>query len=290
MQNKLAKSVDIIIPWRIGDAILALPMLLCLKQLNEKYKSGLKIRIVAHKPLFKMFSSLKVFQCVKLTLVNKAFSQILPSDKGFFLQTTSKNIGYKSKVTYGLSNPFKKLLKYSIEAPFLQTDSEGEHIPFVLMDFLKEKYNFPIYAITLFGLCLELGYSVEQITNTFKFSSDFLSIENFSRQSFSQDKYLVFCMEAAYGKKGDAYRCWKEDNFFQIAEKCHSQFNLKSVFVGLNNSVKIPDKPYFVDLRKKLDLFNLASVMKSSVGYIGNDTGPLHIANIMQKPSVSAIW
>jgi len=34
------KKIDIILPRRIGDAVLNIPMLLALKQLNEKYKDN----------------------------------------------------------------------------------------------------------------------------------------------------------------------------------------------------------------------------------------------------------
>jgi hypothetical protein len=45
------KRIDIILPWRIGDAILNIPMLVALKQLNEKYKDNNEIKIIAQYPL-----------------------------------------------------------------------------------------------------------------------------------------------------------------------------------------------------------------------------------------------
>jgi len=51
------KRIDIILPWRIGDTILNIPMLVCLKQLNEKYNN--KIKIIAQ-PLLLLTDGLKI--------------------------------------------------------------------------------------------------------------------------------------------------------------------------------------------------------------------------------------
>lgn len=100
------------------------------------------------------------------------------------------------------------------------------------------------------------------------------------------DRYAVFCLEAANNRRNDADRRWGEESYLEIAEYIYEKYNLTSVFIGTNRKFSIPQKPYFIDLRKKLDLVNLTQLLKFSIGYIGNDTGPLHIANLMQKKSV----
>ena len=232
------------------------------------------------------------FECKSLTAISKIISHIKPADIAFFTETINTNWGYTAKTTYGLTNTFKKTINYDNELPFMNMDKFREFIPEELISFLQNKYRLSLYSISLFGILLELGYSSEQIIDTFDFNPDCLALNNFNgfTHPIMNEKYVVFCMEAAYGKKGDANRRWDENYYIEIANKCFEDFNLKAVFVGINQDFKLPDNPNFIDLRKKLDLFQLAQVIKSSVYYIGNDTAPLHIANIMQTPSIGTYF
>ena len=204
----------------------------------------------------------------------------------FFLETTTKNFGYCSKKSYGLSNIAKKHLHFSKELTFLDYESGENNLPQELSNFLREECKLANYAISLFGVCLELGYTIQQIKETFNLQP--LNLEKFpvNYLSNAKDKYIVFCMEAANSRKGDAYRCWNEKYYFEIANKCYANFGLKSVFVGTNTTVQIPNENHLIDLRKKLNLYELATLLKSAEQYIGNDTGPLHIANLMQLKTV----
>jgi ADP-heptose:LPS heptosyltransferase len=286
------KRIDIILPWRIGDAILNIPMLVCIKQLNEKYNDNNKIRIIAQPFLSKLYAPLDIFECKRLTVGRKTISHLKPADIAFFIETINVNWGYTAKTKYGLTNSFKKIIKFDYELPFMNINKFMDFLPEELVSFLQTKYGLSQYSISLFGILLELGYTAEQIIDTFNFSPDCLDLSNFNvfLNPVMNEKYVVFCMEAAYGKKGDANRRWDETYYIEIANRCFEDLNLKSIFVGINQDFKLPDEPNFIDLRKQLNLFQLAQVLKSSVCYIGNDTAPLHIANIMQRPSIGAYF
>ena len=219
-------------------------------------------------------------------------SHLKPADVAFFPETINTNWGYKAKVTYGLTNNCKKAIKFNNEMSFINLKKFREFLPAELISFLLDKCHLSLYSISLFGILLELGYTTKQITDTFKLSHNSLVLNNFNGFSHPvmKEKYVIFCMEAAYGRKGDAFRRWAENNYIKIANKCYEDFGFKSVFVGVNQNFKLPDKPNFIDLRKQVDLFQLAQVIKSSVYYIGNDTAPLHIANIMNRPSIGVYF
>ena len=119
------KKIDIILPWRIGDAILNIPMLVCLKQLNI----------------------------------------------AFFTETININWGYTAKIKYGLTNSFKKIIKFDHELTFMDINKFKNFLPADLISFLQDKYNLGQYSISLFGILLELGYTSEQIINSFDFNS-----------------------------------------------------------------------------------------------------------------------
>jgi ADP-heptose:LPS heptosyltransferase len=286
------KKIDIILPWRIGDSVLNIPMLSCLKQLNEKFADNNTYRIVAKPFLTKLHSPVGIFETIELTTKTRLFSNIMPADVAFFTETINTNWGYTAKIKYGRTNPYKKIIKYHKEMPFLLPNSFHEYFPQELVEFLREKHKFSQYASCLFGIVLEMGYTSEQIIQNFEFSHEKIALDNFIgyENKLLNGKYVVFCMEAAYGKKGDANRRWNENYYLEIAEKCHKEYNLNSVFVGVNQEFAIPKKRHLIDLRKQVNLFELAQILKNAEFYIGNDTAPLHISNIMKTPSVACYF
>lgn len=283
------KSLNIILPVRIGDSVLSIPGIICLKQLNSKYNNYSTAKVFALPFIQKLLAPLNSFECHSLNNFAKIKSNLFPSDKALFMETTSKNLGFAAKETYGLTNPNKKCYKYDFEAEYLRFETVKDYLPEKLFSFLQEKYKLSFYSMSLFGFCLDAGYSEEQIIETFVFSPDIFSLENYSGYSNEKlnEKYVVACMEAGYGKKGNEMRYWGKENHFEMAKRMFEDYGVKSAFIGKDKEEALPDEDYFIDLRGEVDLYQLACVMKNSVAYIGNDTGPLHVANLMKKRSVS---
>jgi ADP-heptose:LPS heptosyltransferase len=285
----IAGKIDIILPNRIGDLILTLPAILCLKQLKERYASDRReIRLVSPLALNNVISALNLFEVIRIDTRAKIRSWLSPADKAFFLCTSSKNIGYHAKVTLGRQLSNKKLIRYSVDLRYLSEDPDTCH-PQDLVYSLRHKFQLPNHAIKQFGICLELGYTVEQILQTFRYDVTHLSFpdEFYDWQPPIETRYLVFCMEAAYGRnKHNSDRRWKEEHFFELAERAHQIHNVASVFIGISDVPALPDRNYFIDLRQKLDLDQIAKLQYFSCGYVGNDTGPLHLANLMKKRSI----
>ena len=282
-------TTDIILPVRIGDSILSLPAIICLKQLNNRYKNESKVRVFALPFIQKLLAPLSTFECRSLDIFSKIKSNIFPSENALFIETTSKNIGYKAKKTYGISNPAKKLQKYTCEAEYLNFENIKEIFSDKLYSFLSEDCKLSLYSMSVFGFCLDLGYSEDQIIDTFNFSPGDISLEKYSgyKNLELHARYVVSCMEAGYGRKGNEMRYWGAENHFLLAKKLYEDYNIKSVFIGKSQEEKLPAEDYFIDLRGKIDLYELACIMKNSVVYVGNDTGPLHVANLMKKKAVS---
>jgi len=284
------KKVDIVLPNRIGDIILTLPAMLCLKQLDAKFASDdIAYRMLTHVPMIRILDALNLFNVSQINIYLKIKSWINPAEKVFFLSTTNKNLGFHAKTTYGLQTINKKLLRYSVNMPYLLYPEPSSGMPQELVIFLRDELHFTKFAIKHFGLCLELGYTVEQIRKTFQFDSSSLSFDDnlFDCTPPIAEDYLVFCMEAASGrKKHNSDRRWKEEHFIDLAEKAHKEYGLIIAFMGLNDQPELPDKPYFKDFRGKLDLTQGAQLLHYSRGYVGNDTGPLHLANLLKKRSI----
>ncbi len=300
------QKIDVVLPSRIGDSILSIPAIVCLKQLGRKYGNNLKIRALSRPFLVELLSSLGLFECRGMDYIEKCGSIISPSDRAFFVETTNNNFGYFSKEIYGIENKFKKFLKFTHQPvylsfsarPFPETWEEiKKSFPDGLAGFLTEDCCLPWYSACLFGICLDLGYTAGQVIETYCHAElkcysgpGTESHKTLNQVQGDNNDYVVFCVEAGYGRKHLNERCWDTEGYFKIAEKCAEDFGVKAVFVGVNKKMPLPDSDYIEDLRGKLSIYELAGVMKSALCYIGNDTGPLHIANLVRIPSVAVYF
>lgn len=292
MKLNQQEKIDIILPSRLGDCIISLSAIVCLKQLNQLHNNKYNIRLVSTNALTRVIESLDLFEIIDLNLQNKIFSWIKPADKVITLLTSSKTLGYKAKESYG-HNISNKAVKFDVHMPYLNVENTKEHINSELFDYLFIEKNISTVGISFFGICLELGFTPEEIIKNFYFDQNSLEFRKNIidwDSGLKADNYYVFCMEAAYGSKNDNDRRWNESNYFEISQRLYKEYNIESAFIGINNSIKLPDKPYMHDFRKKLSLEKTCMLFKHSRGYIGNDTGPLHIANLMKKPSVGVYF
>jgi ADP-heptose:LPS heptosyltransferase len=287
-------TVDIILQPRLGDAILSLPAILCIQQLNKNYKADLDVKIVSNfSGLAEVLQAFDIGESIEMSPFQKIKTWVCRSQKAFFLAPTTKNWGYKAKETYGLFNPFRKHVKYDNEINYISFQMINQLFPSVLINFLKENYGFSTVTTSIFGVCLDLGFSADQIIDTFKFNTDIFTVKKELTDwmpPLKENNYVVFCMEAASSRVVDADRRWDEGNYLKIAEKLYNEYGFESAFIGLDDKFLIPDSPYIVDFRKKLSMVKLAQLLRFSKGYIGNDTGPLHLCNLMQKPSIGVYF
>ena len=275
-------TIDIILPHRIGDCILTLPALFCLDELIKKFdKKKTKIRLISGTAMLPFLKTLNLFKLELLSYPLKILSWFFPVDKAFFYLTSSKTLGYKAKLTYGQHKDAKKYLHYDINVPYIVEYFSNKFPNQQLLNFLKDEYKLSAVTINNFAICLELNYTFEQIKEVFP-----IAYEKLSSKTVAKSDYFVCCMEAGYGKKTTAERRGNPEDFIDVANYIHEKYGFKTIFIGMDKSTKIPNKPYLLDCRKKSNITNLIKIIDNSIGYFGNDTGPLHLANLLGKPSL----
>jgi len=286
MSDKIEK-IDIVLPSRIGDCILSFPSICCLKQLQAKIPDKkFDITLYSTNKLTQLIAALNLFPTKQFSNSRKFQTFLKPPEHAVFFEPSSRNIGYRAKKTYGIEVAGKNI-KYSVNMEYLHVEKAANVLPDSFYDKLNIDYNFSRSSVSYFGLLLELGYTEEEIFANFDFSLNSLNFENeITNWTPNIENYIVFCMEAAYGRKKDYDRRYKEKMYFDISDRIYEKFGLKSVYIGIDTSVSLPDKEYYFDLRKKIDFLQIAKVMQLSKGYIGNDTGPLHLANIVKSKSI----
>lgn len=288
MRNKPSRSperVAVVLPNRVGDAILSLPLVLCLRELAADCGSaGCRVEAVTFSPLLDVFGAVGVTGVTHMGVGAKLRSWLAPPDKAFFLIATSKNFGFHARSTYGLRQRNKLLSRYTHDLRCLR----GEPLPAALGRYLTTECRLPPYSVQQFGVVMELGYSVEQILSTFSFSRRSLPVDR-SRLATGQvvAPYLVCCMEAAYGRgRRNDQRRWVAEHHLAVAKKLRERHGCRIAFIGLAADPPIPEQDGFLDLRGRLSLWQLFRLMAGAAGYVGNDTGPLHLANLAGIPSV----
>jgi ADP-heptose:LPS heptosyltransferase len=289
MKNKASEKserVVIILPNKLGDAILSLPLILCLRRLTAAFGSSASvIEVVTYSPVVEVFAAVGVTNVTQMSLATKLRSWLTPADKAFFLIATSKNFGFHARSTYGRHQQNKPLVRYDHDLKCIG----GEPLPVELDRYLTTECHLPRYAVLQFGIALELGYTVGQIRSTFTFSRQNLPVDR-SRLAVGQAvaaPYLICCMEAAGGKgRRNDPRRWVADHYLTIANQVQEQYGYRVAFIGIAADPPIPERAGFLDLRGSLNLWQLFQLMAGAAGYVGNDTGPLHMANLAGIPSV----
>jgi len=272
MQNK-KNSLFIVLPNRMGDCILALPAVKCLKELIRIYdNSSIEIKLICIKELCGFVKTLNIADTLCLNFKTKIKSLFCPFEKLFSFLSSSKLIGLRAEKSYGENKKNKWYLNFSQNIPYL-TELYTDLFPDKeLAEYLRKEFDFSNVIINNFGLCLELGYTPEQIKSVLK-------------NVLEQPKYAVICMEAANGRKSREDRRWKNDDFFKIGDYIYEKYNLLSYFIGIDKKTPIPERSYFKDFRgASAGIEWLGLIISGSACYIGNDTGPLHLANFLGKP------
>ncbi|MHC5076075.1 MAG: glycosyltransferase family 9 protein [Planctomycetota bacterium] len=102
-----------------------------------------------------------------------------------------------------------------------------------------------------------------------------------------QHNYAVLIPGSAHADK-----CWPVENFARIAERIHNEFGLYIISSGtasekiITDKLKTVSKVPIVDFAGLTSLGELVSLIKGAQLVVSNDTGPGHIAAVLNVPLV----
>lgn len=88
-------------------------------------------------------------------------------------------------------------------------------------------------------------------------------------------------------------KCWSPERFAQLADQIFHTYGMTIVFVGDKRDETLTTKVMrnmtsaAVNLCGKTDLLQLAAVLKKAVLFIGNDSGPTHLASYSDIPTIA---
>ena len=103
-------------------------------------------------------------------------------------------------------------------------------------------------------------------------------------------KYVVFNPFTSLRRFN--YREWELKNYEVIAKYLSEKYNLNSIIVGGNSnyeiqaSKKINLEKFILNLVGKTNLQELSAILEKCQFYIGPDSGTMHIASMLSKPTI----
>ena len=95
------------------------------------------------------------------------------------------------------------------------------------------------------------------------------------------ESYIVVCPEAKYQSK-----MWPKENFENLVQDLLSQGE-KVVVLGQKLNLNLPKVPNYFNLVGQTNLEELQIVIKNAQLFIGNDSGPMHMAYSNQTPLIA---
>jgi len=133
----------------------------------------------------------------------------------------------------------------------------------------------------------DINYKLELFLN----DSDRIFVNN-KIKIFDKNKILAICPAASNNR-----RKWAIRNYSALSKKLIDEFQFNIVVIGGNDFTNIhvfPElinnyKSKVIDFRGKLTLPQTAALLEKCLMYVGNDTGPMHLAAAVNIPIIEIV-
>jgi ADP-heptose:LPS heptosyltransferase len=236
----------------LGDIVLSFSVL---NAIIKKYGSKeLEIDILTNKKFKELFECVpfkrKIYFFGKKTKRIKLFFEFLKN--GYDIVIDSKNTAYSllGKKHTSLLAP-KKIKNYShiTEKYFL-----------IHKNILGEKYDFPF----------EFYVCEDEVLNVKK------AIDEVKEKGY---KIIVIHGDSAWDKK-----VWPEEKYKELIRYILNKYDNTAVFlVGVKKRINMKGE-FIYDFQEKTNLHELVYIIEKASLVISTDSGPMHIASVMDKP------
>jgi heptosyltransferase-2 len=280
----MSQNILIRTPNHLGDCVMALPLI---NEVSELY-SNAEITILVPDNLYGLFypnpaidEIIKIPQkyihgLISITKIKDMISKkkydvvyILP--KSYGAAASFKLAGIKERIGY-ISDKRRLLLSKPIVLPSPINSAHRSELYFNLLrratgkeiEYVKPKLFLNDHDISK-GRSLLSGFGIKK-----------------------SDKFVTIAFRAVAES-----RRWGTSNYIELSKKIITQFNHKIVLIGTEGDRKVGDEivesagaSSVVNLAGKTSLRELASVISQSNLFIGNDSGPAHLAAAVGVPII----
>jgi len=278
-KNVKPKKILLIQLWGLGETILTLPTI---KELRNKFKNSV-IDILTTKRTEQLFYKNKYLNNVKVVNLNPLSIKLfilknlrkydLVVDMEEYLNISAIIAFYTGKQRIGYSHGLRSLL-YTRKITY----NDKQHVSQTFADLLK-----PLNIKTKINNLESLKYSYNDKKNIEGVLKNF---------KIKKNDFLVGLGVGA--AESARTRMWPEDRFATIAQHLIKKYNAKVFFIGNKNERNLikniqnlmNDENNSFNVAGKTtvrEMFYLVSLCKL---FIGNDSGPMHVAAAQKVPSI----
>jgi predicted lipopolysaccharide heptosyltransferase III len=266
----------------LGDVVMTLPIL---------------------QPLSKHFTEAKIFfltssSAAELLQGNPYLDKIISYDAFWF---------YQKRIMPAIKEYYQVVKKIRKEDFDLVIDFRGDIRNILLIAYLSQAPYRISYEIGGGGNFLTSVVPFLEIKHKVEYHLDTLRFLGINTQEWDWNIYLdpteIEEMEIAL-KPGNLIigihpgarkplKCWESEKFALLADRIIEEYSAKVVFFGaphernLIESIKNRMKRPALNIAGKTTLRQLAAAIRCCHLFIGNDSGPIHIAAAMQVPTVA---
>ncbi|MDX1918183.1 MAG: glycosyltransferase family 9 protein [Candidatus Caenarcaniphilales bacterium] len=285
-------SLSIVLPRRIGDSIQCLPALSVLARLHGKTKDHHfeKIRLYLKPDLKDLFDLLTPFEIHSSNLWEKLKAHLTERpDRVVFLDSSSAIIGFPQIESIGERLPRRFYARFQSDLPVMDLCRTRDSLPVSLYEHLRS-YGLGDATIRYFGFLVVLGFDSELLIHTLNETYPCLKglYSKIVKRPFIEAPHITLNMEADYSKPRSDARRWSPENFFSFAQWVYQNYQLETVLIGLDQRINIQESSlnFIHEARGKRPLKEVAEIIAGSEIFLGNDSGLLHLANLLQKPTL----
>ena len=274
------KKILLIQLWGIGETILALP---AIEALRQKYKnSNIDILVTdRNKEIFynnKNLNNIKVLKLnpfsIKLFILKNWRKYNLVIDMEEYLNISALIAFYLGKYRIGYSHGLRSTL-YSETVKY----NDKQHVVYTFLDLLK-----PLNIVK---------NNIEKLPKLNYSNIDKNNINRLLKKYNLNEKNLLvgFGVGAAESAKS---RMWPKERFAELANYLIKKYNAKIVLIGNKEEKKYIDSLQNL-IENKNNSFNVAGKIRTREMFylislcklfIGNDSGPMHVAAAQQVPTI----
>lgn len=262
------KNLLIHSPNWLGDIIMSMPAIYLIR---EKYKD-IKITVMAKKSMFGIFTAGNlVDNCLEL----KNFPSLRK---------------YNFDAALLFPNSFESALRFFGHGIKMRIGYNSDYRNFMLTESVDRKEVRWIHTADYYvNLLKTLDIYDKRPSIKLEIKEDVLKKAKEYLKEVNPHNKKIFAY--GIGATNSIGKIWKEENFAETANYLSEKYDSLSLFITTPNEKEISDKISAMLLREPIipymSLDMIAAILSLCDGFIGNDSGAMHVASIVGIPTLA---
>lgn len=252
----------------LGDIIMSMPAIHLIK---EKYE-GIKITVMAKK------SMLGIFTVTDLI------------DDYIELKRFPKLRKYNFDAALIFPNSFESAFRVFGHGIKMRIGYKADYRNFMLTKAVARKEVRWIHTSDYYvNLLKAIGINEERPNITLKIKDEVLNKAKDYLKTVNPENKKIFAY--GIGATNSIGKIWREEYFAEVANYLSNQYDALTLFITTPNEKEISDKISAMLLKEPIipymSLDMIAAILSLCDGFIGNDSGAMHIASIVGIPTLA---